>query len=198
MGLKLYYIFGQTPLDEEELKGLRIKTISTREQLNEFEQKNIEDALLWARGKKWSSSSILDAAFFRAIHQKMFGEVWEWAGEFRSTEKNIGVPPSQISTQLKQLIDDVIFWVENKVYPQDEIAIRFKHRLVSIHCFSNGNGRHSRLMADILIDKILGKTMFSWGADGLYRDNEMRKKYIAAVKAADNGDVNPLLIFARS
>ena len=198
MGLNLEYIDGQTPIDEEEKEGLRIKTISTKGELDEFEQLNIEDALQWISGKKFKPQQVFTEKFIRNLHKRMYGNVWTWAGKFRKTEKNIGVKSYLIPMQLKALCDDGLFWVENKTYPPEEIAIRFKHSLVSIHCFPNGNGRHSRLMADIIIEKLYGKEPFSWGAANLSKDNDTRIAYLKAVKQADNYEYQPLMDFAKS
>lgn len=198
MGLKLEYINGQTPINEEEKEGLRIETISTQKELDEFEQLNIEEALQWVFTKKFKPQQVFTEKFICNLHKRMYGNVWSWAGKFRKTEKNIGVKSYLIPMQLKNLCDDSLFWIENKTYTSKEIAIRFKHRLVSIHCFPNGNGRHSRLMADILIEKIFGNTPFSWGAENLSKDSNTRKAYLKAIKEADNNKYQPLLDFANS
>jgi Fic-DOC domain mobile mystery protein B len=154
MGLDLDYTDGQTPLDEDERDGLLIKNIATRGDLDEFEQLNIEKAVLWTMKRKFKADTILSEAFIKDLHRRMYGDVWKWAGEFRKTNKNIGVDKLQIAVELRTLIDDCKFWIENKSFKPDEIAIRFKHRLVSIHFFTNGNGRHSRLIADIIAEQI--------------------------------------------
>lgn len=198
MGLDLNYIDGQTPLDEDEKEGLLITSITTRGELDEFEQKNIEQAVQWTMERSFRAEVIFTEAFTRMVHRKMYADVWLWAGEFRRTNKNIGTDKWQITGELKYLLDDAIFWQENKIYPPDEIAIRFKHRIVSIHCFPNGNGRHSRLMADIIIEKIYKLPIFSWGAANLTLESDARKQYLLSVKAADKGDYRMLLEFARS
>ena len=198
MGLNIDYDEGQTPLDEDEKDGLKILTIATRNELDEFEQQNIEEAIQWTLKRKIKTEAILTEDFIRKIHLKMYGNVWKWAGEFRKTNKNIGVDKWQIATELKTLLEDTKYWIENNIYSDDEIAIRFKHRLVSIHCFPNGNGRHSRLMADIIVEKVFGEKVFSWGASNLSRQNETRKLYLIAIRKADRGDIELLLDFARS
>ena len=198
MGLELDYILGQTPLDEEEKNGLLIPSISTRKELDEFEQKNIEQAIQWLMSKRFKVDTILSEEFIKSLHKQMFGEVWAWAGEFRKSNKNLGIDRWMISTELKNLLDDTLYWIQKTTYPAEEIGIRFKHRLVSIHCFPNGNGRHSRLMADIIIEKIFNKPPYSWGAESDDKDNENRRHYIDAVQAADNNDYSLLLAFARS
>lgn len=198
MGLNLEYINGQTPLDEDEKEGLKIKTIATREELDEFEQNNIEEANMWILSKKFTLEKLMTESFVRNLHKRMYGKVWSWAGKFRKTNKNIGVDKWQISSDLKTLLDDTLFWVKNETFTPDEISIRFKHRLVSIHCFPNGNGRHSRLMADIIIDKIYSKNMFTWGALNLVKQSETRNNYLIAVRNADKNDYSTLLEFARS
>ncbi|MEI8054283.1 MAG: mobile mystery protein B [Bacteroidota bacterium] len=206
MGLDLDYIDGQTPLDEEEKDGLLIPTIATRGELDEFEQQNIEQAIQWTLGRSFKLEVIFTEEFIRIVHKRMYSDVWEWAGEFRKTNKNIGVDKWQIPSDLKYLLDDVKYWYENKTYLPDEIAVRFKHRVVSIHCFPNGNGRHSRLMADIIIHKIYKQPVFTWGATQIFSKGAVnlssqgnaRATYLKAVKAADKGDYSLLLAFARS
>lgn len=198
MGLDFEYINGQTPLDEDEKEGLLIPTIATRGELDEFEQQNIEHAIKWTLTRNFMQQKMFSESFIKDVHKRMYKDVWKWAGEFRKTNKNIGVDKWSISIELKKLLDDAIFWIENETYTPDEIAIRFKHRLVSIHCFPNGNGRHSRLMADIIIEKIFKKPVFSWGTANLTREGDARTEYIKAIKAADLGDYSLLLAFARS
>jgi len=198
MGLALVYTEGQTPLEEEEKEGILIPTISTRAELDEFEQQNIEEAVQWSLMRNFRQAEVLTEVFIKAVHKRMYGNVWSWAGEFRKTNKNIGVDKWLISIELKKLLEDMPYWIDNKVFSEDEIAIRFKHRIVSIHCFPNGNGRHSRLMADILIEKVFGKRVFTWGASNLVREGDVRKAYLKAVRAADAGNYDLLLDFARS
>ncbi len=198
MGLELEYIKGQTPIDEEEKEGLKIKTISTREELDEFEQLNIEKAVEWSLKRKHSYEKILTVDFIKEVHKKMFSEVWEWAGTLRKTNKNIGVDKYYIEQELRVLLDDCKFWIENKTYCEDEIAIRFKHRMVKIHPFPNGNGRHSRLCADILISHALNKPVFTWGGKRLTDQNETRTRYLDTIYQADREQIDPLIAFARS
>jgi Fic-DOC domain mobile mystery protein B len=198
MGLNSDYIDGQTPLNEEEQNGLLIPSITTREELDEFEQLNIEKAIQWTFGKKWKAEQMFSEKFVKDLHKRMYGEVWKWAGAFRESEKNLGIKSYLIPAELKVLLDDAIFWVQNDTHSPDELAIRFKHRLVSIHCFSNGNGRHSRLMADLIMEKLFNATFFSWGSSNLVKATETRKAYIKAVKMADKQDLQPLIVFAKS
>lgn len=198
MGLDLNYHDGQTPLDEDEKEGLLIPTISTRQELDEFEQKNVEEAMEWSIMRTLAAEQILAEEFIRRLHIRMYSSVWKWAGEFRRTNKNIGVDKYRIPTELRYLLDDTLFWVEHETYPPEEIAIRFKHRLVSIHCFPNGNGRHSRLMADIIISHIYSQPVFSWGSQNLVQAGSVREQYIAALKKADLGDYQDLISFAIS
>jgi Fic-DOC domain mobile mystery protein B len=198
MGLDLVYIDGQTPLDEEEKEGLLISTIATRAELDEFEQQNIEEAIKWTLSRKFKLDNLFTEAFVKDVHKRMYKDVWSWAGNFRKTNKNIGVDRWKVAVELKNLLEDFRFWTENNTFSPDEMAIRFKHRVVSIHCFSNGNGRHSRLMADIIIEKIFDKPVFTWGAGNLSRENENRKAYLDSLKLADLGNYEALLLFARS
>lgn len=198
MGLNIGYINGQTPLDEDEKEGLRIKTISTREELDEFEQANIQQAIEWTLKTKFTGKQILTEDFILLVHKKMFSEVWEWAGTKRKSNKNIGVDKYQITTELRNLLDDCNYWIDNKTFSPDEIAIRFSHRLVKIHVFPNGNGRHSRLIADIMISQVFNKPIFTWGKSDLSKSNNARNKYLAAIYSADKGEIHPLIDFSRT
>lgn len=197
MGLILQYKDGQTPLNIEQINGLKIKTIVTQAQLNEFEQANINDALLGLSSKR-KIKNILSEGFIVQLHKSMFGMVWKWAGKFRHTETNIGIEWTRIPIELRKLLDDTKFWVEHQTYGPDEIALRFKHRLVAIHCFPNGNGRHSRIMADLIAVHLLDRNKFNWGNSSLVASSEQRKNYLKALQLADQGNFSELLIFARS
>lgn len=198
MGLEFFYEDGQTPLSEEEKEGLLIKSITTHGELDEHEQLNIEEAIAWTMGLKLKKDRILTEDFIRALHKKMLGKVWRWAGEFRKSEKNIGVKWINIGVDLRALLGDTNYWIENKTYPPDEIAIRFKHRLVNIHCFPNGNGRHSRIMADIIIESVFGEDVFTWNHSNMVRANETRAEYIRSIREADKGNIEHLITFART
>jgi len=198
MGLEIHYEEGQTPLNEEEKEGLKIKSITTQGELDEFEQLNIEKAVEWTIHTNLKSEKIVTEKFIKDLHKKMYGDVWKWAGEFRKSNKNIGINWTQIAIELKNLIDDTNYWIEHNIYPPEEIAIRFKHKIVSIHCFPNGNGRHSRMMADIIMEFIFNGELFSWQNSTLVKADQTRKEYIYALRKADNGNINPLIVFAKS
>lgn len=187
---------GATPLDPDEAAGLVPGHITTQGELNVWEQANILQAEKWAFRQK--DPQILTEGFVRDLHRKMFDNTWRWAGTFRSSNKNIGMDWAQIAMQLKNLLDNTQYQVEHTVFPEDEIAVRFHHQLVWIHPFPNGNGRHARIMADLLVVQ-LGKGRFSWGSGiSLMEQSDFRKRYIEALRAADQHDVEPLLVFARS
>lgn len=183
-----------TPLTPEEQRELIPAHIAFRSELNEAEQDNIGRAQDWALARR---RKVLTENFIRNLHKQMLGEVWRWAGRFRTSERNIGIARYEISIAVRQLLDDATAWVEYQSYPPDEIAVRFHHRLVQIHPFANGNGRHARLMADLLVMS-LGGERFSWGRTSLRNAGEVRERYIKALQAADTHDLGPLLVFARS
>jgi len=190
------YPDGATPLTSDEVKGLLQPHITTHAELNEWEQSNILSAESWAFSRKRSDHT--SERCIRRVHKKMFGNTWKWAGSFRSTEKNLGLRPGyQISEGIRTLIDDVEFWLEHETYPIDEIAARFHHKLVFIHPFPNGNGRHARLMANIMLFN-LGASLFTWGSGDLYNTGEVRQRYILALREADRSNFDPLLLFVRS
>ena len=183
-----------TPLTDEERAGLIPPYVTLRSELNELEQVNVLTADVWAFTS--SRRNVLDEDFIQGVHRRMFGQVWRWAGTYRTTERNIGVDPWHIRPAMRQLIDDARYWVEHDTYQRDELAVRFHHRLVSIHPFPNGNGRISRLIADLIV-VTLGGERFTWGQATLLT-GETRAHYIAALRAADNHEFTPLVEFARS
>lgn len=201
MGLtNLHYEDGQTPLDEDEKDGLLIPSVTTKGELDEVEQRNIEEAVRWVvqRRKRFTADEILTEFFVQELHKRMLATVWEWAGQFRKSNKNIGVDKYHIAMHLRHFLDDCRYWIEHKTFSPDEIAIRLKHGIVNIHCFANGNGRHSRLLADIIIEKVFGLPVFSWGGQNLTYAGNIRQQYLAAIRQADKGSFEQLLAFARS
>ena len=185
---------GQTPLTEEENEQLIPAYITLRHELNEAEQANILEAEEWAFTRK---REVLSEKFLDNLHKRMLGRVWRWAGKHRQSNKNIGIDAYSIQTELRQLLDDCEFWISNNTYDVDEIAARFHHRLVLIHAYPNGNGRHARLATDLLLVP-LDRVRFSWGRANLVEASKTRTEYIEALRAADNHDINPLVQFARS
>lgn len=185
---------GATPLDPDELSGLLHPHVSTRGELNQLEQANITEGLNWLNKQK--APDVLTEGFVCALHERLFSKVWQWAGAFRKTEKNIGVDPLQISIQLRQLLDDAQYWIDDETYPPKEIGARFHHRLVYIHLFPNGNGRHARIMADAILTKLIDHAPIDWsGGHGLETMNARRHQYITALRSADAHDYALLLAF---
>ena len=188
---------GNTPLSPDEEADL-IPNLATKQELNEWERTNILVAYDWALDPRTlKRQDPLTEPYVRALHYRMFDQTWKWAGVYRTTEKNIGIAHFQIRESLAALLGDARYWLENQTFEPDEIAIRFHHRLVFIHPFANGNGRHARLVADVLA-KIQGRPIFSWGGADIVEHGNIRKDYIDALRAADKNDNEPLLRFARS
>jgi Fic-DOC domain mobile mystery protein B len=183
-----------TPLTPEERRELSPSHIAYRSELNEAEEENIARAQDWAFSRRRDP---LSERFIKDLHGHMLGDVWRWAGRFRTSERNLGVVYYEIPMAVRQLLKDTKAWVEYKTYSPDEIALRFHHRLVQIHPFPNGNGRHARLMADIIVMNF-GEERFSWGSAQLRDAGNLRRRYIDALQAADNHDIGPLIEFARS
>lgn len=186
-----------TPLDPASRDGLLQSWIATRKDLNEAEQDNIVKGAAWARRRRAKPAKLLSDPYVRALHKRMFGEVWKWAGTYRTTELNIGITPHRVHAEIAAALDDARFWVEHETYPSDEIAVRIHHRLTQIHAFPNGNGRHARMMADLLIERLGGQT-FTWGGGRLLDVGTLRTRYIDALKAADRRDISLLMAFVRS
>ena len=187
---------GQTPLDPDEILGLKDLTITTKEALDSAEQLNVAAARAWyAGGQPVHPATLLGEFFLHELHRQMFANVWEWAGDLRKTEKNIGCRYYMIAQELRRLCDDAQYWLANSTYSPDELALRFKHRLVAIHVYPNGNGRHARFVADLLAEA-LGREPFSWGE--MYDPEPARRAYIDALRRADKEDYAMLISYARS
>ncbi|OHB61824.1 MAG: cell filamentation protein Fic [Planctomycetes bacterium RBG_13_60_9] len=192
----IQYPEGATPLAEEELQGLIPGHIVTRGELDAWEALNIDRAHRWLNRMKLRD--VLSEPFVRLLHKKMFDETWTWAGQYRTSEKNLGVKVWQIQDEVPKLCGDARYWIEQRTFPPDEIAVRFHHKLVWVHPFPNGNGRHARLMADLLAKRLLGRPAFSWGGGSLEKAGEIRKTYLNALHEADHREFGALLSFARS
>ena len=186
-----------TPLSPDEQAGL-LPNLTTRQELNEWERQNVLQAFAWALDpRNVIRRDSLTESYVRGLHQRMFSQTWTWAGRYRTTEKNLGIPHHEIRDALAGLLGDVRYWLEHRTFVPDEIALRLHHRLVAIHLFANGNGRHARLMADVLAER-QGQPAFSWGISAIARDSDFRRAYIEALRAADRHDMQLLLLFARS
>lgn len=187
---------GATLIDPDEAAGLLPKHITTQADLNTWEEANILQGERWAL--RQHRRELLDEGFVRDLHHRMFDKTWRWAGTFRSSNKNIGVDWAQVAVRLRNLLDNTRYQVGNQVFPPDELCVRFHHQLVWIHAFPNGNGRHARLMTDVLLIR-LGRPRFSWGGNTpQVPDSVVRERYLHALRAADQGQFTLLAEFARS
>ncbi len=196
---KMTYASGSTPLDPNEILDLIPDYISTMEELNQVEQSNISDAFVWAENQ--DLSALLTGTFIFKLHERMFNQVWKWAGKIRKSNKNLGASKESIMNDLGQLLNDTEYWIKNKTFINDELAVRFHHRLVQIHIFTNGNGRHARLMTDLLL-VYLSEPKFSWGTSQesqlLNVEGKTRNEYLKALRQADQGQFKTLIQFARN
>jgi Fic-DOC domain mobile mystery protein B len=188
---------GNTPLSPEEQDDL-IPDLTTKDELNEWERQNILEASGWAFDRRnFRRHDPFAESYVRELHRRMFDQTWKWAGRYRTTEKNIGIPHYHIREALAALLGDVRYWSEHQTFGPDELAVRLHHRLVWIHPFANGNGRHARLIADVFLHRY-GGAVFTWGGADVARAGDFRQRYIEALRAADSNDIQPLLVFARS
>ena len=192
--MEIDYPEGATPLDPDELEGLKFAHIETQGELDQLEQQNIQEGYNWLTRQRKYKDFISDE-FCKVLHEKLFGSVWMWAGSYRHSDKNIGVDHLMITVELRNLLDDAKYWVEHGTYNREEFAARFHHRLVKIHPFPNGNGRHARIMTDVILEGVLGVAPVNWGASDLGADGEHRQAYIQALRAADNNDYRQLIEF---
>lgn len=194
--MKFIYAENATPINQNEIYNLIPSGLITQKDLDVFEQKNIKKAEEWLFSNRNKKQELNDI-FIKRIHKRMFDQTWKWAGEYRTTNMNIGTDWQKIPQEMIYLCDDCKYQIENKVYDIDEIAIRFSHRFVSIHPFQNGNGRCSRLLADWIVH-VNGRNRFSWGSENLTNKSGTRDLYIKALKKADNNEIEDLIKFARS
>jgi Fic-DOC domain mobile mystery protein B len=190
--MKFEYAPGATPIDLNEAAGLIPAHLTLQRELNEYEEANILEATEWLFARRRGDP--LDERFIHLVHRRMFNQTWNWAGKPRRSDKNIGVSWYEIAARLRQMLGDVRAQIQHSAYSPHEIAARFHHRLVAIHVYPNGNGRHARLMADLLLTQLAGR-QFEWGRGSLVAANELRTRYIAALRAADAGDCRPLFEF---
>jgi Fic-DOC domain mobile mystery protein B len=195
VAIRFEYPPGATPIDPEEIAGLVPMHLTLQGQLNEYEEANILEATEWVFSRRRGDP--LAVRFLHTVHRRMFNQTWMWAGQARRSDKNLGVPWMEIGVHLRQLLGDVRTQIESRSYPPVEIAARYHHRLVTVHVFPNGNGRHARLMADLLLTDLVGQR-FEWGRGSLMQPGELRAQYIGALRAADSGDIRPLLAFLAS
>lgn len=188
---------GSTPVDERQVHGLRARAITTQAELDAAEQANILQALEWARrARSLAFPRLLSAPVIRNVHKRMFDQVYAWAGMQRTQELNIGCEPRLIAERLYNLCEDVKAWTVHEHWPPEETAVRFHHALVLIHVFPNGNGRHARLMADLLLARRYRMSPLGWGGRAFQRAGALHDEYIAAMRRADNGDFAPIVDFA--
>jgi len=191
------YPDGATPLNTDEMEGLKYPHIETRVELDQLEQQNIQEGYNWLKRQR-KFKDFISEAFVIELHIQLFGSVWSWSGSFRNSDKNIGIDHLYIGVELRNLLEDARYWLEHGTYNNEEFAARFHHRLVKIHPFPNGNGRHARIMTDVILEKVLGISPVNWGASGLDKDGEHRQRYIQALRAADNNDYQSLIEFVSS
>ena len=190
--MKFEYAPGATPIDLDEAAGLIPVHLTLQRELNEYEEANIREATEWLFARRRGDP--LDERFIHVVHDRMFNQTWKWAGKPRRSDKNLGVSWFEVPVRLRQMLGDVRAQIEHHAYSPKEISARYHHRLVAIHVYPNGNGRHARLMADLLLTELAGQR-FEWGRGSLVAASELRARYIAALRAADAGDCRPLLHF---
>jgi len=190
--MKFVYPDGATPIDADEAEALLPEHITTQRELNAWESLNILQATRWGLSRK--RADYLSSEFVRVLHRQMFNETWAWAGTYRKSDKNIGVPWQAVATEVSKAIGDARYWLDEAVYDKTESALRLHYRIVVIHPFVNGNGRHARLLADILLFN-LDQSPIRWGGTELDSTSEKRSRYLTALRSADCGDFAPLLSY---
>lgn len=183
-------IAGRTSLTVQDLQGLKLPFVKTRAQLSAVEGPNIvsgKQATLTSR--KSRVPNMLSVEYLRELHSRMFNDVWDWAAQIPSTElqNEFAASVPGIRPQLSILYADAIeYWLNDKRMTPEEFAVRVHHRVVKIHPFRNGNGRHSRLLADLLLSENFGLETFTWGGSAQLGAGDLyRQPYLEGLKAAD-------------
>jgi len=194
--MRIEYPDGATPLDEDYRQDL-IPDIQLQAELNEFEQKNIVEALMWASHNSRFSKVLLSSQGLCELHRRMFDSTWRWAGRYRRRDTTIGIAWHQIPENIVLICQDAEYWVANHVYDWNELVVRFHHRLVTIHPFPNGNGRHARLVANLMLG-YNGQPVLPWGGAHLEKKGKARSEYISALQEADRFSYDRLICFASS
>ena len=179
---------GATPLDPDEAAELIPGHLRSRTDLNAWEQANILSAAEWILRARMR---VLEEKTVRELHRRMFDKTWQWAGKYRTSDKNIGVYWAAVAEEVRKLVDDGKYWIEKETFGLEEAALRLHHRMVQIHPFANGNGRHARLWADLILRQH-GREPLDWKAGELDQPGEARRNYIAALQSADVGDYEAL------
>lgn len=197
MSIELIYIEGQNQLNEEELSGLKIEGLKSYSDIHDAEEAGIKKTVAWVEKNYFKPEKIFTEAFIKEIHKRMFADVWNWAGKYRLANKNLGVDKIKISSELKQLMSNTKFWIEDESYDMDEIAVRFAHRLMQIQAFPDGNARHAKIMANVILEHLLNSEIFSWG-ESIPDPEKNRAEFLEALRKADKGKMDDLLKFARS
>lgn len=189
---------GQTSIDENERRDL-IPSVVSRAHLNRLELLNIHSARLWAMSPRvLRRDDLLTDGFARELHRRMFAKVWKWAGRYRTAERNLGWEAHRIPSGVRTALDDAAYWLEHQTYPPHEAAVRLHHRLVVVHPWPNGNGRHARLLADVIVAAQKERPL-SWGGAQVEHigPSATRQRYIHALRQADQENFAPLLEFCR-
>lgn len=198
MALTDPHALGATPLTPEDLEGLKLPA-TTHGELNELEAANIRQGQEWAlRARSTRIPDMLSDQYVQRLHKEMYGEVWAWAGQYRHSDTNTGVTHTTIWPEMRTVYDDARYWIEHQTFAPDELVIRLHHRLVKVHPFPNGNGRHARMMADLVLLRHFKAARLPWGGNTLGNSDPRRKEYISAMQAADANDYGPLLKIGRS
>ncbi|HXQ81690.1 MAG TPA: mobile mystery protein B [Opitutaceae bacterium] len=189
---------GSGPIAPKEA-ALLLPSLSTRAQLDEIERLRINAARVWAmRGAVLRRGDLLTEAFVRDLHRRMFGGIWRGAGRYRTNEGGKGWEARRIPGGVRMFLDDAEGWIRFSTYPVHEAAVRLHHRLRSIQPWSNGNGRHARLLADIVVAS-QGEEPLTWGSRSDPAGSPRAgARYLDAIRAADSGGMERLVDFARS
>jgi len=164
-------------------------------ELDELEDLNIQKGLEWLNRQK--DPNYLSTEFICKLHEKLFGDVWKWAGKYRTAEVNISkYRYYDVAPQLKNLFEDAKLWIQHGKMSWEEISEEMHKRLVTIHPFTNGNGQTTRIYVEY-VQKRNNQGIPRWMASMSHSPAKRRDKYIQALRSADKGDFGPLIEFMK-
>ena len=98
-----------------------------------------------------------DSHLLRSLHWRLFHQLYDWAGEYRTVEISKGSSRFARSEHIPQQVDIVLADLENKCTSWKqrnctipEVVAHFYSELNAIHPFREGNGRTIRLFLLLL------------------------------------------------
>ena len=153
--------YGETPIPGDELAALVPHVIDTlaapitRADIYDLESAVLQDVtetqLAAALDGSLTLDDLLNDYFLRDLHTQLYGDIWMWAGRWRQYEVNIGVAPEHIAVELRSAMGNIGYrWERAADWTPRELGVAVHAEAVRVHPFTDGNGRTTRLLADLV------------------------------------------------